>query len=109
MSTLPEEENDGWDWSPSVAAERAGAMLEAAPDMVRMLQRYASECAECHGAGEIIRNDHNGDPEYDHGEPCGACEDIHALIDRAIPDHLYRRPAPPPPKVIEEVEDDIAF
>jgi len=89
-----------------IAVSRACALLEAAPDMVQMLRRYASECAECGGGGEVVRGD--GNPENDHSEPCGACEEIWDLIERATPTYLYRDPTPAK-AAVEEPEDDIAF
>lgn len=87
-----------------LSASRAIALLEAGPDMVLMLRRYASECAECHGSGELVHGD--GNPENDLAQVCGACEDIRDLIERATPTYLYR--TPPPPKPVQE-EDDVIF
>lgn len=87
----------------SLAARASVELLEAAPDMLDMLVRYAGECAECGGSGVEIH--HDDETEYS----CTACEDIRRLIDRADP---YKKrlssewsPKPKP----EEVEDDVAF
>lgn len=95
------------EWAVQIAADRAVALLEAGPDMVMMLRRYASECAECGGGGETTVGDVWGNPENDRAEPCGACQDIWELLERAVPEYRYRKPEPP--KAVEVPDDDIAF
>ncbi|HMJ13779.1 MAG TPA: hypothetical protein VK524_20320 [Polyangiaceae bacterium] len=49
-------------------------LIAAAPGLLAMVRRYASECANCGGSG---------DAPYDDAYPCSECEDIWALIDKA--------------------------
>lgn len=59
-------------------------LVEAAPDLLALARQYASECAECGGSNEVIKNDRGGDPDHDRAEPCAACADIRKVIDAAV-------------------------
>jgi len=58
-------------------------LIVAAPALLEMVARYASECANCGGSGELIKNDRGGDPDHDYDEPCSECKDIWDLVDKA--------------------------
>ena len=51
-------------------------LIACAPDLLAMVERYASECAECDGKGTWVGPDL-------HTEPCDTCADLRALIARA--------------------------
>lgn len=51
-------------------------LIAAAPDLLALAKRYASECAECDGKGTWVGPDL-------HTEPCDTCADLRALIARA--------------------------
>ena len=83
-------EADGRDISPYGDAalwmeqNRAnGTLMAAAPDLLAIAREYASQCVNCNGSAEIIKNDRGGDPIDDRAEPCPACKDIWGVIDRA--------------------------
>jgi len=59
------------------------SLLEAAPDLLAIAREYASQCVNCNGSAEIIKNDRGGDAIDDRAEPCPACKDIWGVIDRA--------------------------
>lgn len=81
-----------------------------ADDMLRMLYRCASECAECEGEGQVIAQCIQRDVDrWDETMgPCPECADIRELIQRCDPcgDLLIRAPANLPEP---EPEDGIAF
>jgi len=64
-------------------------LLAAAPDLLAMVKRYASECADCGGTGRIVTRSGgsgwgNGGPDVrEEVEPCGECEDIRKVIAKA--------------------------
>ena len=53
------------------------SLIQAAPDLLALAKRYASECAECGGTG-IAR-----DPDTNMGGPCPDCADIRAVLAKA--------------------------
>ena len=55
-------------------------LIAAAPDLLALAKRYASECAECDGDGRILVTFNDREAEYD---PCEACADIRAAIAKA--------------------------
>lgn len=58
-------------------SESNARLIAAAPDLYALAQRYASECAECAGTGEIRIGHHD---RADTVTPCHACADIHAVL-----------------------------
>lgn len=56
------------------------ALIVTAPALLTLAKEYASECAECGGSGEIVKNDRTGDPADDYSVPCPDCDAIHAVI-----------------------------
>ena len=67
-------------------------LIACAPDLLAMVERYASECSECGGTGAVQvccgSPDQSGsDDEVCCGvpdtEPCGACADLRAVIEKA--------------------------
>ena len=56
------------------------ALIAAAPDLLALAKRYASECAQCDGDGRILVTFNDREAEYD---PCEACADIRAVIEKA--------------------------
>ena len=70
--------------SPEVCQANA-RLIAAAPDLLALAKRYASECSECEGTGVKLvwaeNADHND--AWDHSEPCEACADIRAVIEKA--------------------------
>ena len=77
-------DEDAGDNDPVLARAEANARLIAcAPELLAMVQRYASECAECDGTG-MFRHFNPRRPEKQaHGEDCDACRDIRNLIAKA--------------------------
>ena len=66
--------NDG-DFSRPVADANA-RLISAAPDLLALAKKYASECAMCGGT--------NRDPwNSPTGKPCDVCAPIHAVIAKA--------------------------
>ena len=67
-----------WADVPELAsqAEANARLIASAPDLLAMVERYASECAECDGKGTWVGPDL-------HTEPCDTCADLRALIARA--------------------------
>ena len=64
-------------WTPTRAeAEPNARLIASAPELLAMVERYASECAECDGKGTWVGPDL-------HTEPCDTCADLRALIARA--------------------------
>ena len=65
--------------------EANARLIAAAPDLLALAKRYASECSECGGTGVKLvwaeNVDHND--AWDHSEPCDACADIRAVIEKA--------------------------
>lgn len=57
-------------------SEANARLIACAPDLLAMVERYASECAECDGKGTWVGPDL-------HTEPCDTCADLRALIARA--------------------------
>ena len=80
-------------WTPTRAeAEPNARLIACAPDLLAMVERYASECSECGGTGAVQvccgSPDQSGsDDEVCCGvpdtEPCGACADLRAVIEKA--------------------------
>ena len=60
-------------------------LIASAPDLLALAKRYASECGTCGGTGVKLvwaaNADHND--AWDHSEPCAACADIRAVIEKA--------------------------
>ncbi len=52
-------------------------------ELIAMLRRYASECAECEGSGTVRSFTPRRDPEVMHGVGCPGCADIRAVIRKA--------------------------
>lgn len=63
-----------------MVSEADMALIAAAPDLLDLAKQFASECAECGGTGEIRVGHHD---RADTVNPCGCCDDIRAVIDRA--------------------------
>ena len=55
-------------------------LIAAAPDLLALAKRYASECRECDGEGRILVTFNDREAEYD---SCDACADIRAAIAKA--------------------------
>ena len=72
----------GWRSDTSGANAR---LIAQSLRMFELLKRYASECSECGGTGVKLvwaeNADHND--AWDHSEPCDACADIRAVIEKA--------------------------
>ncbi len=64
-------------------SEANAKLIAAAPALLALAREYAGECAECGGAGEIVKNRGSGDPTDDYSVECPDCRDIHAVIDVA--------------------------
>lgn len=65
------------------AAVRANAcLIAAAPELLLLARKLASECAECGGSAEKIRA-HGSAPEDEYAEPCAECADIWTVINKA--------------------------
>jgi hypothetical protein len=64
-----------------VASEDDARLICAAPDLLALARRYASECAECGGRGEFTA--HREDPGGHSVLECWECEGIRAVIERA--------------------------
>ena len=64
----------------SLVCAANGALIAAAPDLLALAKRYASECAQCDGDGRILVTFNDREAEYD---PCEACADIRAVIEKA--------------------------
>ena len=62
------------------AVRSNAALIAAAPDLLALAKRYASECAQCDGDGRILVTFNDREAEYD---PCEACADIRAVIEKA--------------------------
>jgi hypothetical protein len=60
-------------------------LIAASPDLLAMVKRYASECAECGGTGTKHVKWFNGGIENDGEAPCDECADVRALIAKASP------------------------
>ena len=85
---------DGWvsesdHDDPDAAAQRVSrlnggnwptALTDAAPDLLALARRYASECGECSGT-RVVPVGHHDRPDTD--VPCGECADIWTVIDKA--------------------------
>ena len=55
-------------------------LIASAPDLLALAKRYASECTQCHGRGEItIASNFRGIESH----PCGGCADIRKIIAKA--------------------------
>jgi hypothetical protein len=85
-----------------------------ADDMLETLYRYASECADCGGEGEVVVSSVQRDVDWwdETKGPCSACADIRELIKRVDPcgDFLTRNSPPSPPQHSTEEESlDIPF
>lgn len=63
-----------------VAIEDYTAMKAIHDDLLEIVKRSASECAECGGDGRVLVTINAGDAEY---EDCGSCADIRAVIAKA--------------------------
>ena len=67
---------DGDQQTPQCEAN--ARLIAAAPDLLALAHKYASECAECGGTG-VIRATTSGCSDY----PCYDCADIRAVIAKA--------------------------
>ena len=62
------------------ASEKNLRLASTAPDLLALAKRYASECTQCHGRGEItIASNFRGIESH----PCGGCADIRKIIEKA--------------------------
>ena len=69
-------------WGRGHAETQANThLICAAPDLLALAKRYASECEKSGGTGVIRRVDFEGTPIDD--KPCHACADIRAVIEKA--------------------------
>ena len=71
------------DATVAVSREEAIAnarLIAAAPDLLALAKKYASECSECDGEGRVLVTFNDREAEYD---PCDACTDIRAVIEKA--------------------------
>lgn len=57
-------------------------LMAAAPDLLALARKLASECAECGGSAEKVRSTGPA-PEDEYAEPCAECADIWAVINKA--------------------------
>jgi hypothetical protein len=57
--------------------------VECVPELLKMVREYGSKCEACGGSAEIVGNDRNGDPAWDHSVPCSTCKPIWDLIRKA--------------------------
>ena len=69
----------------SLVCAANGALIAAAPDLLALAKRYAKECPGCRGTGVMLIWGENADHNdaWDHSEPCDACADIRAVIEKA--------------------------
>ena len=60
-------------------------LIASAPDLLALAKRYARECGTCGGTGVKLVWAPNADryDEWDHSEPCDACSDLRAVIEKA--------------------------
>ena len=72
--------------------EANARLIAAAPDLLALAKRYASDCSECGGTGSVQvccgSPDQSGSDDdvccgVPDTEPCGACADIRAVIEKA--------------------------
>ena len=72
--------------------EANGRLIAAAPDLLALAKRYASDCSECGGTGSVQvccgSPDQSGSDDdvccgVPDTEPCDACADIRAVIEKA--------------------------
>lgn len=77
---------------PKETHDANARLIAAAPDLLALAKQYASECSECGGTGAVQvccgSPDQSGsDDEVCCGvpdtEPCGACADLRAVIEKA--------------------------
>lgn len=62
----------------------AAALLKAAPGLLALARKYASECAECGGTGLLTIKTWPGGIEVDNDDQsCADCADIRAVIAKA--------------------------
>lgn len=40
-----------------------------------------TRCEVCEGSGEIVKNDHGGDPEWEYSVPCPECSEVRREYD----------------------------
>lgn len=60
------------------------SLVSAAPDLLALAEKYASECAECGGEGLVTLHTHQGGIDIDaEDQPCRDCADIRAVIAKA--------------------------
>ncbi len=72
---------------PAESEQHANArLIAAAPDLLALAKRYASECSECGGTGVVSRHIEGRDTQAAmdaDDQPCDACADIRAVIAKA--------------------------
>lgn len=68
--------------------EKHAKLIAAAPKMLAMLRRYASECAECDGTGQVRSFNPARQGHQHHAEDCVSCADIRALISKATSEDI---------------------
>lgn len=73
--------NEGYDDREETLAN--ARLIAAAPELLAMVQQYASECAHCGGTGVIQRTVVISGCEDERDDDCPDCADIRALIAKA--------------------------
>ena len=71
---------------PHHVSEANARLIAAAPDLLILAKKFASECAECDGTGLISIHVHGSDTQaaYDaDDQPCPDCHDIRVVITKA--------------------------
>lgn len=62
-------------------AQANARLVAVAPDLLALAHQYADECAECSGNGVVWTS--LTEAQEDVEEPCPACADIRAVINKA--------------------------
>ncbi len=81
IATVPYGGRNDGDFSRPTADANA-RLIAAAPDLLALARKYASECGQCGGSGENIHASGPA-PEDEYSRPCEDCAGIRAVIDRA--------------------------
>jgi hypothetical protein len=63
--------------------EANARLIAAAPELLEMARRYASECAQCDGTGLFRNFNPRREAPQEHGEDCKECRTIRDLIAKA--------------------------
>ena len=71
-----------------IRTEGNARLIAAAPALLALARGYASECAECGGSCEIVKNRGSGDPIDDYSVECDKCLATRAVIDVATKELL---------------------